>query len=280
MSKIISKKEAISFLGLDDKTFDNYFKNAREFNCLDRNGSRGRFLFDKEKLGEWKDNRDWRTVKLNKDDYTLCLDFALAQHFRGYVVSDFGTARQREFGQKITNWVKGQLGEVAVKKLFKKEFNFEIELDFDIYNKIVPQDIIGIFEKGKMRKPRIGIGIKSSKPKNAFLVLGENEIKLKERRSDIYIYCRPDIPDDHLLRVTKELIVSLVKNKPHFSKYRDLIPDFADIPCEIAGWCRAEELKEVKAIPGQEFENGVRFVIESGLLHRNRKDWESLIKKL
>jgi len=44
------------------------------------------------------------------------LDFALAQHFRGYVLSDWGTARQREFGQKITNWVKGQLAESAVKK--------------------------------------------------------------------------------------------------------------------------------------------------------------------
>ncbi|MBI2048217.1 MAG: hypothetical protein HYT27_03690 [Parcubacteria group bacterium] len=280
MAKIISKKEAVSLLGLDGKTFDNYFKNAKEFDCLDRNGRRGRFLFDKDRLGEWQESRNWRTIKLNKDDYALCLDFALAQHFRGYVMSDFGTARQREFGQKITNWVKGQLGEVAVKKFLKKEFNMEIELDFDIYNKIVPQDIIGVFEKGRMRKPKIGIGIKSSKPKNAFLVLGENEIKLAERRSDIYIYCRPDIPDDHLLRVTREMIISLVKNKQHFSKYRDLIPDFADISCEIAGWCRAEELRKVKGIPGQEFENGFRFVIESGLLHRNRKDWESLIKKL
>lgn len=280
MPDIISKKEAVSFLGLDEKNFENYFKNAKEFACLERNGGRGRFCFDKKKLEEWKNGYNWRTVGLNKDDYALCLDFALAQHFRGYVMSDFGTARQREFGQKITNWVKGQLGEVAVKKFFKKEFNLEIELDFDIYNKIVPQDIIGVVDRGKTRKPKIGIGIKSSKPKNAFLVLGENEIKLKERRSDIYIYCRPDIPDDHLLRVTKSMIVELVKNKPHFSKYKDSIPEFEKIPCEIAGWCKAEELREVTSIPGQEFENGVRFVIESGLLHRNRKEWEELIRKL
>jgi hypothetical protein len=277
---ILSKKEAVSFLGLDEKNFENYFKNAKEFSCLERNGGKGRFLFEKKSLEEWKNGYKWRTVELDKEDYALCLDFALAQHFRGYVMSDFGTARQREFGQKITNWVKGQLGEVAVKKFFKKEFNLEIELDFDIYNKIVPQDIIGVVERRKMRKPKIGIGIKSSKPKNAFLVLGENEIKLKERRSDIYIYCRPDIPDDHLLRVTKKMIVELVKDKPHFSKYKDSIPEFEKIPCEIAGWCKAEELREATSIPGQEFENGVRFVIESGLLHRNRKEWESLIKKL
>ena len=54
MPKIISKKEAVSFLDLDEKTFDNYFKNAKEFDCLDRNGRRGRFLFD-EGGGELKE---------------------------------------------------------------------------------------------------------------------------------------------------------------------------------------------------------------------------------
>jgi hypothetical protein len=152
-------------------------------------------------------------------------------------------------------------------------------LDFDIREEIVPQDITGILEKGKLREPKIGIGIKSSKPKNAFLVLGSNEIKLALRKSEFYIYCRPNIPDDHLLRVTKKLVVDLVKDKPHFSKYKDFIPSFTNIPCEIAGWCKADELREVTQIPGQEFDNGTRYVIESGLLHRSRKDWEYLIKK-
>ena len=135
MPEILSKKEAVAFLELDEKTFDNYFKNALEFPCMDRNGGRGRFYFDKDTLKEWKDALKWRTVELDKDDYALCLDFALAQHFRNYVQSDFGTGRQREFGQKITNWVKGQLGEVAVKKFFEREFGIKVELDFDIHKK-------------------------------------------------------------------------------------------------------------------------------------------------
>ena len=267
------------YLGLDEKTFDNYFKNAAEFPCMERNGDKGRFFFDENKLKEWKDSFAWRTIQLTKDDYALCLDFALAQHFRGYVLSDWGTARQREFGQKITNWIKGQLGEVAVKKFFRNEFGFEVELDFDIYNNIVPQDIIGVMDRGKMRKPKIGVGIKSSKPKSAYLVLGENEIKLKERRSDIYIYCRPDIPDDHLLRITKEKIIEAVKNKPHFSKYKDQMPDFANIPCEVAGWCYYTDLEEARSIPGQEFD-GIRFIKKSGLLRKTKKDWQGLIKQL
>ncbi len=279
MKKILSKSEAVKFLGIDEKTFENYFKNANEFTCLPREG-RTRFLFDENELKKWKADREMRTVELNFNDYALCLDFALAQHFRGYVLSDWGTARQREFGQKITNWVKGQLGEVAVKKFLKKEFGLEVELDFDIYADIVPQDIIGVFENHKMRKPKIGVGIKSSKPKSAYLVLSGNEIKLAERRSDIYIYCRPDIPDDHLLRLTKDQVVKAVKDKPHFSKYKDLLPNFNNIPCEIVGWCRFDELEEVSSIPGLEFDNGSRFVKKSGELHRSTEEWKKLIKML
>nr|MBI5456005.1 hypothetical protein [Candidatus Levybacteria bacterium] len=279
MGKTLTKIDAIKTSGLDEKTFENYFKNANEFSSLPR-VRKGRFLFDEDELKRWGEDRKRRTIELNFEDYALCLDFALAQHFKGYVLSDWGTARQREFGQKITNWVKGQLGEIAVKKFLKKEFGLEVELDFDIYADIVPQDIIGVFENHKMRKPKIGVGIKSSKPKSAYLVLSGNEIKLAERRSDIYIYCRPDIPDDHLLRLTKDQVIKAVKDKPHFSKYKDLLPDFNNIPCEIVGWCKFDELEEVSSIPGLEFENGTRFVKKSGELHRSKHDWEKLIKLL
>ena len=279
MPNILTKKQAVDHLGLDEKTFDNYFKNAAEFPCMERNGGRGRFYFDQDVLDRWKRSFEWRTVNLDREDYSLCLDFALAQHFRNYVQSDFGTGRQREFGQKITNWVKGQLGEVAVKKFLKREFGVDVELDFDIRDNIVLQDITGVVDNGAIRQPKIGVGIKSSKPKSAFLVLGENEIRIADRRSDIYIYSRPDIPDDHLLRITKEQINEVVKDKPHYPKYEDLMPEFADIPCEIAGWCYYTDLRETTNIPGQEFD-GVRFVKESGLLRKSREDWKEFIQKL
>lgn len=279
MGKILTKKEAVIFSGLDDKTFDNYFKNAGEFSALKREKARGRFLFDEDELKKWQDNCQWRTVKLTFDDYALCLDFALAMHFRGYVLSDWGTGRQREFGQKITNWVKGQLAEVAVQKFFKNEFKTNIDLDFGMHDEIVPQDITHITEAGKSRDPKLGVSIKSSKPKSAYLVLGENEIVLSTRKSDVYILCRPDIPDDHLLRVAREQVIDAVKNQPYYSVYKNKIPSFEDIPCEIAGYCWVKELEKTTSIPGQEFD-GVRYVKKSGLLHRDKKDWEALIKQL
>jgi len=278
MDKILTKKEAIQFLDLDEKTFDNYFKSAEEFKHLPRQ-NKGRFLFDQKKLRKWLKDYKWRTIELTVKDYVLCLDFALAQHFRGYVMSDWGTARQREFGQKITNWIKGQLAEVAVKKFFEKEFNTNIELDFRIYDEIVPQDIIGITENGKKRKPKIGVGIKSSKPKSAYLVLGENEVILPERRSDVYIFCRPNIPDDHLLRITKDRIIKVVENQQHYPKYKDNIPEFENMFCEITGWCKIDELGKATSIPGQEF-TGVRYVKKTGLLHKDRDSWQKLINLL
>ena len=231
MSKILTKREAVAYLGLDDKTFDNYFKNANEFPALKRSKARGRFLFDEDDLKRWLESYRWRTIQLTFEDYVVCLDFALAQHFRGYVLSDWGTGRQREFGQKITNWVKGQLAEVAVYKFLKKEFNVEVGLDFGIYDEIVPQDIIKVTEKGKTRDPKIDVGIKSSKQKSAYLVLGENEVRLANRKSDVYIFCRPDIPDDHLLRLTREKVIEAIKDQPYYPGYKDKMPLFENMPC-------------------------------------------------
>ena len=128
--KRFAEIDAVKLLALDLKVFENYFKNAGEFSAVERKNGRGRFVFEKNSLLRWLEGYRWRSAELTVDDYALCLDFALAMHFRGYVLSDWGTARQREFGQKITNWVKGQLGEIALKKFLKNEFGVQIELDF------------------------------------------------------------------------------------------------------------------------------------------------------
>jgi hypothetical protein len=279
MTTILKRKEAVTFLKIDSKVFDNFFKNASEFDALPRDGGRGLFKFDQDSLQNWKTNYEWRTVELGLNDYKLCLDFALAMHFRGYVASDWSTSRQREFGQKVTNWVKGQLGEVAFQKFLKAQFGVDVELDFNIYKQIVPQDIIGVFDNGKRRQPKVGIGIKSSKPKSAYLILGEKEVTLPERQSDIYVYCRVDIPDDHLLRIARDDIISAVKGGPLYNNYKNEMPFFSDIKCEIAGWCTFDDLETVTSIPGQTFDS-VRKVKQSGRLKRSKQDWEKLISLL
>lgn len=276
---LLTKKEAIEFLNLPEKVFENYFRSAREFLPIERINNTGRFYFEKNALEKWKQSYDYRTVILTREDYNLCLDFALAMHFRGYVLSDWGTGRQREFGQKLTNWIKGQLGEVAVQKFLKDKFNLNVKLDFNIYDEIVPQDIIEITTNKVKRKPKIGVGIKSSKPKNVALVLGSNEIEILTRSSDVYIFCRPDLPDDHLLRIGVNEVIKSVKSKPHFLNYKDVIPRFNNMSSEVAGFCYKDELEKVTKIPGQDFD-GPRYVKLSGDLRRSEKDWKDLVSKL
>ena len=77
MSDILTKKEAIEFLNLDDKLFDNFFRVAGEIQPLQRENDRGRFKFNKDALINWRDSYNWRLINLTLDDYLKCLDFAL-----------------------------------------------------------------------------------------------------------------------------------------------------------------------------------------------------------
>ena len=172
-----------------------------------------------------------------------------------------------------------KLGEVAVQKFLKDKFDLEIKLDFNIYDEIVPQDIVEITVSKSNRKPKIGVGIKSSKPKNVALVLGSNEIEIPTRSSDVYIFCRPDLPDDHLLRIGVDEVIKSVRDKPHYPVYKDAIPRFSNMSSEIVGFCYKENLEKVTEIPGQVFD-GSRYVKLSGDLKRSEKDWKELISKL
>jgi hypothetical protein len=272
----ISKKEAVTFLGLDEKTFNNFFKVAEEFSALPRDGNHGRFYFDQNKLNEWKTDFANRTFILSKDDYAACVDFALAMHFRRYVLSDWGTGRQREFGQKISNWVRGQLGEIGFRYFCRQKLGFDIRLDFEMHNEIVPQDVLSIIKNGREYTPRNKIAVKSSKPKSCYLVIGENEVELEDRQSDIYVFTRVDLPDDHLLRIAPNELKELVKNQQHYNLYQNLIPEFEEIPVEVVGFAYIDDLEEVGSIPGQEFE-GLRYVKKTGLLRRSIEDWRRAI---
>lgn len=272
----ISKKEAIDLLGLNPKTFENFFKNAGEFSPLPRSKGQ-RYYFDRAELESWKEDYESRTFMLSIVDYAKCVDFALAMHFRGYVLSDWGTGRQREFGQKLSNWVKGQLGEIGLKYFCRERMQMDIELDFDMYDEIVPQDVLSITREGVTEKPSNKIAVKASKPKSSFLVLGTNEVDLDERSSDVYVFTRVDLPDDHLLRIARNDIKELVRNQQHYSLYEEFIPNLQPISVEVAGFAYIDDLEVVTEIPGQDF-GGDRYVKRTGNLRRSLEDWDEAIR--
>lgn len=109
--------------------------------------------------------------------------------------------------------------------------------------------------------------------------MGENEVILSDRKSDVYIFCRPDMPDDHILRLTRDIVIESVKDKQHFLSYKDKIPYFVNIVCEVAGYCWIDELEKVTSIPGQDFD-GIRYVKKTGFLHKSKEDWMKFLDRL
>jgi len=138
---------------------------------------------------------------------------------------------------------------------------------------LVAQDVVSIKRrKGAGRKPRYSVAVKASKPKSAYLVLSPNEVNLVGRKSDLYVFTRVDLPDDHLLSVSRNQMTRLLKSERHFSTYENKIPKFRKIRCEVAGFAWRRGLRKGKKIPGQTF-SGIRYLKQSGELRRSMADW-------
>jgi len=70
----IGSKEAVEYLGIEKKEFDNYFKFSKEIKGVKENG---RFKFKKSDLEDWKKLKEERTVVLSLSEYEKCFEFAI-----------------------------------------------------------------------------------------------------------------------------------------------------------------------------------------------------------
>lgn len=277
MSQLISKREAIEYLNIPEKDFNNYFESSQEIEGVKQNG---RWYFDKKKLEEWNELKNSRTMFLSIDEYQRCFQFAIKMVYGGLSLN--GIRGQRTEVQAADDVILGILAEYAIKRFLKEKLSTEINLDEEVHpEQITPQDIHEIKESGVFRVPKLGVGIKASKTKNAFLVLGGNEVDLGGRSSDVYVFARVGLPSDHLFRIlrdhsffkeVREFMDSDIKfKKIHNLKY---------IPVWICGFVYKNELDKVTSIPGQEFTNGHRYAKSVKFMHNSDQDWRDLIAKL
>ena len=65
----MSSKEAVEYLKIDEKSFNNYFKNSDEIKGFKSNG---RYWFKKEDLDSWNKLKNERTVILSLKEYEKC----------------------------------------------------------------------------------------------------------------------------------------------------------------------------------------------------------------
>ena len=281
--ELLSKAKASEYIDMPQ----SFLESSGEVPAIKTQmGSRQRVRFNKTDLDAWIKNRATKIELLEKEDYAKCFDFALAMHYRGYTAADWGTGRKRELGQNLTNWIRGQLGEIAVQKFILKHFKVLVELDFELHEEIVPQDIIGVKTQSGKRDPKLKIGIKATKFRNSFLVLGAADVEPDNRRSDIYVLTRINLPDDHLMRIAKTELEELLKHQKYFSSYKGQMHDFEPVPCEVVGFIKVEELDKVSdsaqlaKILGTRNPEGYRYVKPSGSLHYSSSAWSNLVAKL
>lgn len=281
MTNLINSKEAREYLGITQKSFDNYFKNSKEIKAV-KKGSR--WYFDKSDLDSWKKLRDERTVILALSEYEKCFEFAIKMAYSSRQSHGTGIRGVRSEVQMADDFILGILAEHGVKKFLKEKFGVGIELDMEVHpDHITPQDFEGIYEKGRLRKAKIGVAVKSSKWKNCFNIIPPIEYENQGRKSDAYLFVRVGLPSDHLFRILREH--SFFKNVKDFLEKSEgfrKIKELKEIPIWIAGFSYHKEFDKVTEIPGQRFSGdpNYRYVKSVGEMHNSDNEWKELIKKL
>lgn len=277
MPNLITKNEAIAFLGIPNNEFKNYHESSEE---IHGEQIRRRWYFDKDALVVWKNLKEARTINLSIEEYETCFEFAIKMVYGGLSLNGIRGARSEV--QAADDVILGILAEHGVKKFLSQKFQTEINLDEEVHpGEITPQDFHEIKEGDVFRIPNLGVGIKASKMKNAFLVLSAIEVESAERKSDAYVFVRVGLPSDHLFRI--------LRNHSFFARVRKFLEEnlrfkkieaLENIPIWICGFSYVEELQKVTEIPGQEFTNGHRYVKSVANLHNSDEDWRNLIAKL
>lgn len=274
-----TRREAINYLNIDEKHFDNYFKNSKEIPSLKK--TNGHFEFDKSELDVWHNLKKSRTVFLSLNEYQKCFEFAIKMAYSTRSSAGVGIRGVRSEMQMVDDFILGILAEFAVKNFLKSKYNTNIQLDLSVHpQKITPQDFHGIVRNNKTRTCNIDVAIKASKMKSCFNIIHPLEYENKERKSDFYIFVRVGLPSDHLFR--------RFRDNPFFLKVKQFLNDndgfrkienLGKIPVWICGYSKHNQLKKLNEIPGQKFD-GHRYIASTSEMANSDKEWEEFIKML
>ena len=279
--EIMNSREALEYLGIKKKEFENYFKSSKEIPAF-KEGNR--WKFKKSDLDSWNNLKKQRIVNLSIAEYEKCFEFAIKMSYSGHASHGTGIRGVRSEVQMADDFILGILAEHGVKKFLKDKFGVEIKLDMEVHpSHITPQDFDGIKDGKEIRAVKIGVAVKSSKWKNCFNIIPPIEYENSGRNSDIYIFVRVGLPSDHLFRILREhsffkSVKDFLEDSEEFRKIKEL----GEIPIWITGFSYHKELEKVTKVPGLEFSGNpnYRYVKSVGDMHNSDEDWKELIKKL
>lgn len=195
------------------------------------------------------------TIVLTKDDYKKALYRAFRLLVLGNIaMTDFGSSRQRDFGQRWTDFTRGFLGEIGIEKFFKQKLNLIVELEekkIGNFEEFLPTDITRVREKRNWREAKTLVSIKTSKLGSMWLDIGT-----QLSHSDAFIFIKIGLTVDHLLHFFKDnnflkSFVNMAKKlneidnvKEELEKLHDSIPNVKPFPTYIPGFVLKEDMEK------------------------------------
>lgn len=166
----------------------------------------GEISKDLNNIDEWLNDRLLpNCVDIDEAGYsTMCIN--ALKIVSKTAATDFGSSRQRDFGQLWADMTRGYLGEYAFKLFLKNRFKIDAELGHELgeLEDYLPMDIHEITKPGESpRIPKIKIGIKASKWNGIWLDIPGDQFD----HSDIHVLVKIGAGRDHLFAFFKQLSV-------------------------------------------------------------------------
>lgn len=206
---------------------------------------------DESSIEHWiQEKLTMLSVRIDEAGYKrMCID---ALKIVGKTAAtDFGSSRQRDFGQLWADMTRGYLGEYAVKIFLKEKFGLTVELDHQkgqLENYLSSDISLVKVENGNFRKPNINIGIKTIKWNGIWFDIPNAQFF----HSDIQICVKIGAERDHLFSFFKSIglfeniILKIGKeiNSLTDDEAQDIynsIPDFKPIAAYICGFINGKE---------------------------------------
>lgn len=272
------------------------------------------------RVDEWFQNRLMpNTVSIPEEMYKQALYSAFRLVVLGNIAkTDFGSSRQRDFGQMLTDFTRGFLGEAATKLFFAHRFKLRVDLEEKEIGEVeqfLPTDIVKVWDNRSGRTPKINFSIKTSKLPSMWLDIAKGQLS----HSDVFCFIKIGLTVDHFAIFLKDMgfiekLVSIGKDVGEVKKgsvnkevHRLLsaIPEMSPWPAYIAGYVTKEdfekgtlEVDEGRATPivvggcgyfGDVETNKVeglgdiakkKYLASVGALRWSQQDWEYIVKNI
>ncbi len=184
------------------------------------------------------------TILIDEAGYTeMCID--ALKTISTQTLTDFGSSRQRDFGQAWSDTIRGYLGEFAVTKFLEKKFGLKTKLAHQrgIASTFYDSDISEIFDSGTWRKTKTFIGIKTAKFNGMWLDVPKEQFA----KSHVHVQVKIGVDSTHLFSFFKKLSVfkdkilkvglegNYLSEKESEQIWND-IPEFTQVPAYISGF--------------------------------------------